>query len=643
MAMTILNNSAAMMTLGELNKNITKLGKSLSKVSTGQKIVYAGDNAADYGISESMRAKIRSLEQDVKNVQNGSSMMKTALGGIQNIVDELRELKELAIDAANDSNTDADRATMQKVLEQKRANIDNIATSTNFNSKSLLDGNYENPHWEEKHFILYDNSNTLIIDPNKQEIKYMVLDNAEDLTGKNTMHGDIIKNTKLNVIETINTVTGLASAFTAMHNSVNFLDGTRSVETKDTALYSLNPNSIENGALVPNRNFIRSTGGAPMAIKIDFSGARAKTPDGGDGGAIFNDNGYADAVNISKLDGQGFSMFFSDSSRVVTIKFSASSNSTRFEASWNRYNSQSLGNTGDDTVSGDIEYTVGIADLIRPEGITKEAFTEFVFESIKNCYDRRAYANERDFHYNLQDNAGCTTWKDEPTGSDYLNDTDIGSSSFILSQKHNLRMSKGEDGNYYITAHQRYSHSLGILDEGWLGREIEGDSSSDSEYWWKFKVLSKDAANTYTVTPVRGKYVYKEFDGNPLWIQHGTKSGQHTNLYINDMRTSALMIDMADVSTKDRAVATIDYVDVAVEYALNEATNVGAYLARMEYTESNVSLENENVQSAESTMRDADMAKEMTEYTKNNVLSQAAQSMLAQANQNLSGVLSLLQ
>ena len=210
MAMTILNNSAVNMTLGELNKNITKLGKSLSKVSTGQKIVYAGDNAADYGISESMRAKIRSLEQDVKNVQNGSSMMKTALGGIQNIVDELRELKELAIDAANDSNTDADRATMQKVLEQKRANIDNIATSTNFNSKSLLDGNYENPHWEEKHFILYDNSNTLIIDPNKQEIKYMVLDNAEDLTGKNTMHGDIIKNTKLNVIETINTVTGLA-------------------------------------------------------------------------------------------------------------------------------------------------------------------------------------------------------------------------------------------------------------------------------------------------------------------------------------------------------------------------------------------------------------------------------------------------
>ena len=86
-----------------------------------------------------MRSKIRALEQDVQNVQNGSSLLKTALGGIQSIVDELRELKELAIDAANDSNTDEDRRIMQKVVEQKKANIDDIAAGTTFNTKSLLD------------------------------------------------------------------------------------------------------------------------------------------------------------------------------------------------------------------------------------------------------------------------------------------------------------------------------------------------------------------------------------------------------------------------------------------------------------------------------------------------------------------------
>lgn len=66
-------------------------------------------------------------------------------------------------------------------------------------------------------------------------------------------------------------------------------------------------------------------------------------------------------------------------------------------------------------------------------------------------------------------------------------------------------------------------------------------------------------------------------------------------------------------------------------------------MSRLSYTSSNLTTASENVQSSESTIRDADMAKEMTEYTKTNVLAQAAQSMLAQANQNVSGVLSLLQ
>ena len=76
---------------------------------------------------------------------------------------------------------------------------------------------------------------------------------------------------------------------------------------------------------------------------------------------------------------------------------------------------------------------------------------------------------------------------------------------------------------------------------------------------------------------------------------------------------------------------------------MNQATYVGAYLQRLEFTGANVMTMNENVQASESAMRDADMAKEMTEYTKYNVMTQAAQSMLAQANQNSSSVLSLLQ
>ena len=102
-------------------------------------------------------------------------------------------------------------------------------------------------------------------------------------------------------------------------------------------------------------------------------------------------------------------------------------------------------------------------------------------------------------------------------------------------------------------------------------------------------------------------------------------------------------LDDAKVTTKDNAAIAIRLVDGAISYALEQATSVGAYISRLEYTESNLVTANENTVASDSTLRDADMAKEMAEYTKSNILSQASQAMLAQANQSASSVLSLLQ
>ncbi|SDG77614.1 flagellin, partial [Selenomonas sp. WCT3] len=97
------------------------------------------------------------------------------------------------------------------------------------------------------------------------------------------------------------------------------------------------------------------------------------------------------------------------------------------------------------------------------------------------------------------------------------------------------------------------------------------------------------------------------------------------------------------IGTQVQANAAINVLDNAVAKALDQQTTIGSIESRLEYTSANLTTSSENVQSAESTIRDANMAKEMTEYTKNNVLMQAAQSMLAQANQSSSSVLSLLQ
>ena len=130
MPMTILNNNAAMLTLGQLNKSQSKLQKALQKAATGQKIVGAGDGASEYSISEKLRVRIRALDQDSENVQNGASMLHIAAGAIQSQLDALREIKRKVIDANNDSNNDVDRQTIQKEVAARFNLIADIAGTT---------------------------------------------------------------------------------------------------------------------------------------------------------------------------------------------------------------------------------------------------------------------------------------------------------------------------------------------------------------------------------------------------------------------------------------------------------------------------------------------------------------------------------
>ena len=135
---------------------------------------------------------------------------------------------------------------------------------------------------------------------------------------------------------------------------------------------------------------------------------------------------------------------------------------------------------------------------------------------------------------------------------------------------------------------------------------------------------------------------------NALTFQVGSNANQSIKVGLTDMRAEALGLKGADgttlnISTQTKANAAVNVLDNALQKALDQQTTLGSVQSRLEYTSSNLTTASTNVQSAESTIRDADMAKEMTEYTKNNVLMQAAQSMLAQANQSSSSVLSLLQ
>ena len=119
------------------------------------------------------------------------------------------------------------------------------------------------------------------------------------------------------------------------------------------------------------------------------------------------------------------------------------------------------------------------------------------------------------------------------------------------------------------------------------------------------------------------------------------------NLSLEDMRSAALGLSgngrTVSVSDKTNATAAVKVIDNALQRALNQEASIGAVMNRLEFTSNNLTTSSENLQSAESTYRDADMAKEMTEFTKNNILMQAATQMLAQANQQNQSVLQMLQ
>lgn len=144
--MNIVNNTLATMSLGELNKNINQAAKNLAKLSSGQKINSAADGASEYAISRRMQVRTRALEQDSANVHTGMNLLKVAMGGVQEQINIMKLVKERVIDAANDSNSDADRQIIQKEITSCFEAIDQIACETaDYNRRKVLMGG---DHWD---------------------------------------------------------------------------------------------------------------------------------------------------------------------------------------------------------------------------------------------------------------------------------------------------------------------------------------------------------------------------------------------------------------------------------------------------------------------------------------------------------------
>ncbi|RYL95802.1 flagellin [Sporolactobacillus sp. THM7-4] len=138
--MIINHNIAALNTLNQLSKNTTATQKSLEKLSSGLRINSAADDAAGLAISEKMKGQIRGLDQATRNSQDAISLAQTAEGSLSETQDILQRMRELAVQAGNDSNTDQDRQNIQDEINSLTSEVNRIGNTTEFNTQKLLNG-----------------------------------------------------------------------------------------------------------------------------------------------------------------------------------------------------------------------------------------------------------------------------------------------------------------------------------------------------------------------------------------------------------------------------------------------------------------------------------------------------------------------
>jgi flagellin len=137
------HNISALNTYRQLSSNNVLQNKSLEKLSSGFRINRAGDDAAGLAISEKMRGQIRGLNQASRNAQDGISLIQTAEGALNETHAILQRMRELAVQASTDTNTNEDRAEIQKEIDQLATEITRIADTTQFNTMNLLNGDFK--------------------------------------------------------------------------------------------------------------------------------------------------------------------------------------------------------------------------------------------------------------------------------------------------------------------------------------------------------------------------------------------------------------------------------------------------------------------------------------------------------------------
>ena len=615
MAMVVKNNMTAINTLNTLNKNSSALSKSLQKVSSGMKINSAADDASGYAISERMRVQIRSLDQANQNTQNGSSMMKVAEGAVSSTVEILKTLKEKAVNAANDSNTDSDRQTIQKELDQSIDQINDNANVT-FNGKYLVDGS-KNTIGNATYTAL---SNQSLKEGTTGETKLneLAARSGDSLEIRDT---DKVTVSYVQAGKTYTTTFQVGYKDDAgkdqVHTLQDIFNAAEDVDKTSTIFANASNDSIlaAQGKTADEITDIKNDVATAVGHKKDYDDAVADEEK--------KAKALSDSITSLKAAVETFNAGAADDEKLKDIDWESGDDFDKLES----FSKAMAGAATPDKFSKDAAGGKTAFDAVKKalsdyNGVT---LTASATAQQKTALDVRT--------------GGATQITDQKKALYTDADKKLAQASLLTGKTVGLAASN----DTVDTASGKDAITITANTAG-IGGQISGFNISITDSKGNVKKSANAALDAFEET-IRAQ---NKSDDNAISLQVGAKANQSIKVGLTDMRAEALGLQGSDgtklnISTQTKANAAINVLDNAIAKALDQQTTIGSVESRLEYTSTNLTTASENVQASESTIRDADMAKEMTNYTKNNVLLQAAQSMLAQANQSSSNVLSLLQ
>ena len=569
--------------------------KSMEKLSSGLRISSAGDDVAGLSISEKMRSQIRGLEQASRNAADGITLIQTAEGALNETNSILQRMRELSVQSINDTNNESDRNAIQKEINSLTSEINRIANNTEYNTKKLLTGG------EGKGI------KAINLDFNGTEVTHT---KGNDAVTKGMKVGVDIK-------------AGLSSNAVPRPDGFNF-------ELKGVAL-SVSFVHLPNGN-VGDITYATQNNGVITGGQVKITNTQ---------------NGTLEAKDVEKVAKATAELFqkqidsnptlngefkaYNKGSQIIIEALDSNGTVSNGEMKITGIASSKNGLTVSDANTGNVVgdgATIGKQDIPAKGASTTIDFSNVAatLDDIKALVDAGMSINGQTIQF-FDSTDG--PYKGKAIGIDIKGVTNAEQLvDAIITQTqnklHGVELTKDGNSKLVITSTTKGEHSK---------LEIFNGNSYNKDIEISLQVGSNE--NQSMLVSIG------EMTAIGLGLV-GVGDGFRTVYEVDDGEGNYNVECSLDVTTAKNAQNAIGIIDEATKKVSTQRSALGAYQNRLQYVVNNLNYSAENTISSESKIRDTDMALEITKNAKSNVLLQAAQSMMAQANSAPEQIIQLL-